>query len=246
METGPIAGSAGGSWLLERSAELAVLERSAAAVLARHRGRLALVTGEAGVGKTALLRAFSAGRRGTRVLWGACDPLLTPRPLAPLVEIAGQAGGDLAKIIDAGAAPAAMIRALAQDLAGAPPAVVVLEDLHWADEATLDLLRVLGRQVTALPALVIVTYRDGIDRADPLRVVLGELPAGPHLDRLQVLPLSLAGVIALVGPAVADPAGLHRRTGGNPFFVTEVLAAGGAQLPDTVRDAVLARAARLG
>ena len=204
-----------------------------------------LVAGEPGVGKTALVRAFCAARDGTRVLWGACDALLTPRPLAPVTEIAGQVDGELAKIVGAGAAPADLLAALTADLRRGPPAVIVLEDMHWADEATLDLLRVLGRRIETLPAVVIVTYRDGLDRAHPLRVVLGELSSGPGVDRLLLRPLSPASVAALAQPYGVDPDALHRRTGGNPFFVSEVLAARGTGLPDTVRDAVLARAARL-
>lgn len=99
---------------------------------------------------------------------GGCDALLTARPLAPVTEIAGQADGELAKIMGTGAAPADLLAALAQDLRPGPPAVIVLEDMHWADEATLDLLRVLGRRIEALPAMVIVTYRDGLDRTHPL------------------------------------------------------------------------------
>jgi DNA-binding CsgD family transcriptional regulator len=250
MEPGGSAPSDGDAWLLERSPDLAALERAAAAAQTPLGGRLVLVAGEAGVGKTALVRAFCAAREGTRVLWGACDALLTPRPLAPVTEIAGQADGELAKIVGAGAAPADLLAALAQDLRRGPPAVIVLEDMHWADEATLDLLRVLGRKIETLPAAVIVTYRDGLDRAHPLRIVLGELSSGPAVDRLLLRPLSPAAVAALAQPYGVDPDGLHRRTGGNPFFVSEVLAARGAglpdtMLPDTVRDAVLARAARL-
>jgi DNA-binding CsgD family transcriptional regulator len=252
MRAGSGVTSAGQPGLLERAPELAVLERAAAAVTAGPGGRLVLLAGEAGVGKTALVRAFCAARPGARVWRGSCDALLTPRPLAPLIEIADQAGGELAAAASAGAAPGALVNALVRDLRGAPETVIVLEDLHWADEATLDLLRVLGRRIEALPALVIVTYRDGLDRAHPLRVVLGEVSAGPSVERRLLPPLSPGGVAALaqahgVDPARGlDPAELHRRTGGNPFFVTEVLAARGAQLPDTVRDAVLARAARLG
>ena len=250
MESGGSAPRGGDAWLLERSPELAALERSAAAVQSPLGGRLVLVAGEPGVGKTALVRAFCTARDGTRVLWGACDALLTPRPLAPVTEIAGQADGELAKIVGAGAAPADLLAALAADLRRGPPAVIVLEDMHWADEATLDLLRVLGRRIETLPAVVIVTYRDGLDRAHPLRVVLGELSSGPGVNRLLLRPLSPAAVATLAQPYGVDPDALHRRTGGNPFFVSEVLAARGTGLPDTVlpdtvRDAVLARAARL-
>ena len=250
MEHGGSAPADGDAWLLERTPELAALERSAAAVQSSPGGRLVLVAGEAGVGKTALVRAFCAARDGTSVLWGSCDALLTPRPLAPVTEIAGQADGELARIVGGGAAPADLLAALAQDVRRRPPAVIVLEDMHWADEATLDLLRVLGRRIGTLPALVIVTFRDDLDRAHPLRIVLGELSAGPGVNRLMLRPLSPAAVAALAQPYGIDPDGLYRRTGGNPFFVSEVLAARSAGLPDsvlpeTVRDTVLARAARL-
>ena len=122
----------------------------------------------------------------------------------------------------------------------------MLEDLHWADEATLDLLRLLTRRIAAVAALVVVTYRDNeLERDHPLRVALGELPPSA-LSRLALEPLSPEAVAALAGPFGADPDDLHGRTGGNPFYVTEVLAAGCAYVPDSVRDAVLARAARLG
>jgi DNA-binding CsgD family transcriptional regulator/tetratricopeptide (TPR) repeat protein len=229
--------------LLERSGELAALEARLAEVGAGRRGRLALVAGEAGAGKTALLRAFCAGPHGARVLWGGCDPLHTPRPLGPLLDIAAQAGGELAALAESSAAPAAMVAALGDELERRPPAIVVLEDVHWADEATLDVLRLLARRIDGLPALVVASYRDDLDRAHPLRVLLGELPGARAIARVRVAPLSVAAVAALAGER--DAAELHRRTGGNPFYVTEVLAAGGAGVPDSVRDAVLARAARL-
>ncbi len=123
----------------------------------------------------------------------------------------------------------------------------MLEDLHWADEATLDVVRLLARRIETLPALVLATFRDDeLDRSHPLRIVVGELPAGGAVGRLAIARLSAGAVAALAAAQGVDAAELHRRTGGNPFFVTEVLAAGGPQVPDTVRDAVLARAARLG
>ena len=198
-----------------------------------------LVAGEAGIGKTALVRTFCEGR--PRVLWGACDALYTPRPLGPLVDIAEEAGGELAALVAEGATPGALAAALAAELRR--PAIVVLEDLHWADEATLDVVRLLARRIETLPALVIATYRDDeLDRAHPLRLVLGALPSR-IADRVTPAPLSPEAVAELA-PDV-DHAELHRRTGGNAFFVTEALAAGGADLPATVRDAVLARGARL-
>jgi DNA-binding NarL/FixJ family response regulator len=144
-----------------------------------------------------------------------------------------------------GAAAGALLAALTRSLRAQPPDVVVLEDLHWADEATLDVLRLLARRIESLPALVLATYRDDeIDPRHPLRIVLGELPSR-SAARLALAPLSADGVAELAGSLGVDHAELYRRTAGNPFYVTEVLAAADAELPETVRDAVLARAARL-
>src|SRR4051794_18658759 len=229
--------------LLERAAELGALEGRLAAVRAERRGRLVLIAGEAGIGKTALVRALCAGAE--RVMWGACDALHTPRPLGPLLDMADSAGGALAAAVAGGSAPGALLAALADDLRRPPPAVVVLEDLHWADEATLDVLRLLARRIESVPALVVATYRDdGLRRGHPLRLALGELPR-EATDRMRLRPLSLEAVTALAGTAAVDAAELHRRTGGNAFYVTEVVAADGGEIPDTVREAVLARVARL-
>ena len=124
--------------------------------------------------------------------------------------------------------------------------VVVLEDLHWADEATLDVLRIVVRRIEWLPVLLVVTYRDDeLDRRHPLRSLLGELGLGGRATRIEVEPLSAEAVATLAAPHRADAEDLYRKTNGNAFFVTEALAAGGARVPETVRDAVLARAARL-
>ena len=229
------------SEFLERADELAILRDELAAIGPRGGGRLLLVLGEAGVGKTALLRRFCADV-DARVLAGACEPLLTQRPLAPLLEIGERAGGDLGILAASDARPHEVVAALLTTLERGPT-VVVLEDLHWADEATLDVLRLLARRIDAAPALVLVSLRhDELDRLDPVRVTVGELPGPPR--RMTLPPFSLAAVAELAEPLGLDARELHERTRGNPFFVTEVLAAGGG-IPETVRDAVLARAARL-
>jgi DNA-binding CsgD family transcriptional regulator len=231
--------------LLERSAALDSLAAAFSAVSRTQHGSVVLLAGEAGIGKTALVQAFCNGLDGTRILAGACEPLETARPLGPFVDIAVQTRGALAELVDAGAGPSAVLGALLDELRPRKPAVVVLEDLHWADEATLDLLRLLARRVATVPALVVVTYRDSeLERDHSLRVALGELPPA-SVARLALEPLSLAAVSELARPYGADPDVLHGLTAGNPFYVTEALAAGGATLPDSVRDAVLARAARL-
>ena len=232
--------------LLERSLEVDALADVLASVTDTGRGRLVLVAGEAGIGKTALVRAFCSGLGRVRVLSGACEALFTARPLGPLLDIAAETRGELAELVEGGAGPSDVLTALLDELRGHSPTVVVLEDLHWADEATLDLIRLLARRIATVPALFVVTYRgDELERGHSLRIALGELPQA-ELTRLALEPLSVTAVAALAHPYGADPDELHGRTAGNPFYVTEALAAGGVTVPDSVRDAVLARAARLG
>ncbi len=233
--------------LLERSAAMSMLGDCLTEVQRSSRGQIVLVGGEAGVGKTALLRRFCDGRRrSSRILWGACDPLFTPRPLGPLLGLA-EGAGVLEETVKGGSMPHEVVAALARELRSRAGTVFVLEDAHWADEATLDVLRLLARRVETLPALVVVTYRDDeLDRGHPLRLVLGELATGGSIRRLKLAPLSTAAVAELAKPHGVDADELYGKTAGNPFFVVEALAAGVDRIPDTVRDAVLARAARLG
>jgi DNA-binding CsgD family transcriptional regulator len=231
--------------LLERSDELAALRGELAAVRSTGAGRLVLIAGEAGIGKTALVHAFCSEIGSVRVLSGACEALLTPRPLGPLADIAEQTGGELAVTLERGPSVGELLAALSREVRRRAPTVVVLEDLHWADQATLDLVRLLGRRIEAAPALVLATFRDDeLGRAHPLRIVLGELPRTAR-RRLTLSPLSPAAVDALAAQLGMLAGDLHARTAGNPFYVTETLAAGGTSMPAGVRDAVLARAARL-
>lgn len=224
--------------LLERRSLLAQLE-----ALRAEGGRLVFVGGEAGVGKTALVRAF-ATQTSSPVLHGSCENLTTATPLGPFVDVAAQTGGGLAEAVAAHAGPRDVALTLLELLSTA--ALVVLEDVHWADQATLDVLRVLGRRIDSTPALVLATYRDDEVTGDhPLRVVLGELASAPGVVRLPVPPLSLDAVRELAEPHGVDGDAIHRLTRGNAFYVTEILAAGGGKLPETVRDAVLARVAFL-
>jgi DNA-binding CsgD family transcriptional regulator len=235
------------SELLERHDELRALEESLEAVRRTGLGRVVFVSGEAGVGKTALLREFRAVLgRSVRVLWGGCDALFTPRPLGPLLAMADMAGSDLQDIVHSTVMPHEVAAALVNELRTGGTTVFVLEDVHWADEATLDVLRLLARRVETFPALVVASFRDDeLDRAHPLRVLLGELATSQVLRRVKLAPLSAPAVAQLAKPHEVDPEDLYRKTGGNPFFVVEALAAGGHGIPETVRDAVLARTARL-
>ncbi len=252
---------------LERESALAALVEYAVEA-ARGEGRLVLVSGEAGVGKSALAERLEAELRGAELsgaelsgaplsgaewAWGACDGLFTPRPLAPLFDVAERLGGELRQLARAGAARDELFDRLLRHLHQPDRLhVVVLEDLHWADEATVDLVRFLGRRLRTAAALVVATYRDdALTARDPLRLALGELATQRSTRRIGLAPLSAAAVATLAAGSPVDPVELHRLTGGNPFYVTEVLRAGVAggagreELPASARDAVLARAARL-
>jgi DNA-binding CsgD family transcriptional regulator/tetratricopeptide (TPR) repeat protein len=212
--------------LLERADLLARLEE-----LRSQGGRLVFVGGEAGVGKTSLVRAFAAGKEAQH---GWCENLTTATPLGPFLDVG----------IDA-ETPREVAAELLTALGRTP--LLVLEDVHWADQATLDVLRVLGRRIERTEALVLATYRDDeVDSEHPLRALLGELASAPGVDRVAVPQLSVEAVRLLAEPHGADADAIHRLTSGNAFYVTEILAAGGSTLPATVRDAVLARAASFG
>ena len=228
--------------LLERDAALAQLE-SALAEAAEGRGVVALVSGEAGIGKTSLVARFAGDRAASaRVLWGACDYLAVARPLGPFLDIAS---GDAPELGEALRAPG-RIDGLAAVLAelGREPTLCVIEDAHWADEATLDLLMFLARRIDRAATLLVITFRDDELPADhPLRRVAVSVSPG-RARRVELAPLSLEAVGELARDG-DDVAALHEATAGNPFFVTEAIGAGLERTPPTVRDAVLARAARL-
>jgi DNA-binding CsgD family transcriptional regulator/tetratricopeptide (TPR) repeat protein len=223
------------SELLERSSLLAELDGALAAAETAG-GRIVLVAGEAGIGKSALIREFTRRRAGDfRFLAGLCDPLLTPRALGPLHDIARQ--------LEAGDPPADGIFGWFLDELARPgrPRVVVVEDVHWADAATFDLLVFLGRRLERVPMLLIVTYRDDeLSMDHPLRTVLGGLPPD-RVTRLRPGRLSEPAVERLARRAGRPADRLYALTAGNPLLVTEMLAAGAPGVPRTVADLVLAR-----
>ncbi|MGN6795822.1 MAG: ATP-binding protein [Streptosporangiaceae bacterium] len=253
--------------LVERSSALADLRKWNDEVRDGH-GRLVLISGEAGIGKTSLLKEFAASqpeaRHGVRprLLWSACDTLATPRPLGPLADVATAFGGRVEALLRADA-PAGTGHAGIVDPSGASRDplfgsllerlsdesrswIIIVEDLHWADDATLDLLKYLARRIAGVRVLILVSYRDDeMGPAHPLRLLLGDLAGTATVRRMQLQPLSPDGVAEVAAGSGIDIDHLYTATGGNPFFVTEVIAAGGNQIPPTVRDAVLARAARL-
>ncbi len=231
--------------LLERQEQLDTLNRC----LQEARtgvGKMVLVAAEAGYGKSSLTERFALEhRRDARALWGACDSMATPSVLAPVHEIAAQTSLMSSAVAAESASRDWLFHALFDELSDSQqPSIVVLEDVHWADEATLDFLRFLGRRIQRTAALFIATYRlDEVSANHPLRQALGDL-TGHHVTRMRLPPLSAAAVALLAQESGRDAALLHRITGGNPFFVREVLASHDERVPETVRDAVLARLAR--
>jgi len=187
--------------LLERDAELAVLDNAATAAVAGA-GAVVLLSGEAGIGKTSLLRAFvRAAPPAVRVLAGACDDLLTPRTFGPLHDAVRPLGGPLAEALRSGDRDRVLSESLA--LLAESPTVLVVEDAHWADDATLDVLRFVGRRIADLPAVLVMSYRDDeIDRNHPLQRVLGAL-GGEHTHRLRPARLSRMAVARLAGGTAA-------------------------------------------
>jgi DNA-binding CsgD family transcriptional regulator/tetratricopeptide (TPR) repeat protein len=217
--------------LLDRDAELASFAGWVAEA-SEGKSSVVLVEGEAGAGKTSLVRS---GTNAVESWWGWCDPLATPRPLGPLLDLAPVAGLTVAK--DPFEAYDALLAVL-RDRASA--VAVVLEDLHWADDATLTMLQFLGRRLEGCRALVVATYR-GDEVGPALRRVLGDLARlGERIHRVGVGPLSPAAVAALSEGTGLDPVEVLEATQGNPFFVTELVAGGGG-ITETVADAVLAR-----
>ncbi|MFO1287863.1 MAG: AAA family ATPase [Rubrivivax sp.] len=232
--------------LLERENQLAQLRRAFAALAEGGPGLCAVIAGESGIGKTSLVQAFVQGLpRGTKVLSCGCEALFTPRPLGPWVDIASHFPPPLAQALlrapGAGSAFAPLLRHFAE----APAAqVLVMEDVHWADAGSLDLLHHLGRRLHGLRLMLVLTHRSaGLDAEHPLQSVLGALTAATTL-RLTLPPLSPQAVETLARSARRSSAGLHAATGGNLFYVAEALASPEG-VPPSVRDAVLGELARL-
>ena len=229
--------------LLERDAELEALVEAVKAARSGA-GSFVLIAGEAGIGKTSLVRALRA-RLGGRAWFavGACEALSVPVPLGPVRELFVAASADAAAA--EGVDRFALVRSLLDALGRPEPVVVVIEDAHWADPATLDVLRLLARRVELTRIVVIVTYRDDELAANrALALLVGDLATVPEVRRLTLRRLSDSAVRSLAASSGLDPRELSRLTSGNPFLVVEALAARDG-LPSSVRDATLARVGRL-
>lgn len=215
---------------------------------------MVLVCGESGAGKTSVVDAFvQRWVRDERVLWGACDPLPTPRPLGPVHDVAHLLAPGTRSILDRGDQPYDIFAAVYDDLRVAP-SVLVIDDLHWADQGTVDLLRFVLRRVAQTRSLVVGMVRDDeLGVAHPMRALLGDVARSARASTVSLPALSEGGVRDLIGERPVDPEWLHGITAGNAFFVCEMLehreaadgGAPGGDLPTTVRDAVLARTSGL-
>lgn len=227
--------------LLEREAEETALREALHRARSGGVGSAVAITGESGVGKSALVDALVAAADGVRVLRAHCDPLATPRPLGPFrdLRLSGGAG-------DAGSAEASLADVCERVYASVrqEPTVLIVEDIHWVDAASVDVLRFLVRRVESMPLLLVLTYRDeAIDPRHSARPLLGDLALLDGMTHLALRPLSSDAVRAMVSGSDLDAERVYAITGGNPFFVGEVAKAPGLPLPHSVRDAVLARTA---
>jgi DNA-binding CsgD family transcriptional regulator/tetratricopeptide (TPR) repeat protein len=234
-----------GSQLLERRGELTVLADAVQDAAERH-GSVVLVAGEPGIGKSTLVRAWLGDPAlAARPLVGWCDDLLTSRTYGPFRDVARTTGGALAEAIASSDTPGVM-EAL-HELLNDPlrPTALVMEDVHWADEATLDVVRFLGRRIVRLPAVLVLTYRpDELEADHPLHRVLGGFPSGA-VRRVQPRPLSTGAIAELLAGTDLDAEEVLALTGGNPFYVTELARHPGERLPASVSDAVVGRLHRL-
>jgi DNA-binding CsgD family transcriptional regulator/tetratricopeptide (TPR) repeat protein len=231
--------------LLERDGELTVL-RDAVRDAAARRGSVVTIAGEAGIGKSSIVRAWVAEPGAdARILVGYCDDFITSRTLGPFHDIARSTGGALAEAVRRADTSAVLERILTELTDPLRATVLILEDLHWADEATLDVVRYVGRRIGPLPAVLALTFRDDEVTPDhPLTGVLGVLPSS-HVRRIRPGRLSRVAIGSLTEGTGLDPAEVLHSTNGNPFFVTEIVQSGSGTLPASIADAVLARMAAL-
>jgi len=248
-----------GEVFVGRAGELGRLERALEAARAGS-GSAALVAGEAGIGKTRLASELAARARdaGVEVLLGRAidlvgtelpyQPLVEAlRPLGPFPEADGQAAGSQLRVFQETAA-------LLFDRAATAPLLLVLEDLHWADTSSLDLVVFLAHNLHDRRVLLLATYRaDELSSAERVRRLAGGVRRSGSALLLELGPLGHEEVAALLVaraetlPPAALTDAIVARAEGNPFYAEELLAAAdqGGTLPRGLRDLLLQRTARL-
>lgn len=230
--------------LLERSDQLSLLGdmlRSATAGA----GGLAVIRGDAGAGKTVVLREFvSELSDAVPAAIGYCDGVATPRPLSPIHDISRTVGNGLSSLLERSASREE-IRDHLLAAFDTTPMVVAIEDIQWADDATLELLRLLGRRMHETSGLLVLTYRDEPQPSGGVARLLGQLATTPGVRQVNVPPLSRAAVAAMTAGSALDPDVVYRLTNGNAFFASEMISAESGVLPRSIRDLIRGRIAEL-
>jgi DNA-binding CsgD family transcriptional regulator len=232
------------SMLLEREAELGILG-DLIANLDSTGGKIVLIRGEAGIGKSALVQRFVDSHEAEAYIhYGSCDDLFIPQPLGPFWDMA-RGEPSLKEPVFSGDRPRALQVVLDLLSRSTRPTIIVIEDTHWADEATLDAIRYLGRRIARTNGLLVLTYRDGeVDYDHPLRAVIGDIPP-QSVVRIQLEGLSLSAVSSMVGGSALDPADVLAATRGNPLLIVEMSFGPDGDVAASLRDSVEARVARL-
>jgi predicted ATPase/DNA-binding CsgD family transcriptional regulator len=233
--------------LIERDSFLSLM-RAEFEKVSESEGHCILVSGEAGIGKTSLVKTFcKSTQKQYKIYQGTCDALFTPRPLGPILDIIWQMQGghswaNTLNISDRSALFSQFHHELANQQEST---IIVIEDIHWADEATLDFIKFFARRINRLHCLFILTYRDNeIHIHHPLRTVLGQL-SPDSFTRLQLTPLSRQAVEKMSIERGYNGEDVYSISGGNPFYVNEILASYSIGVPDNIRDSVLSSFNRL-
>ncbi len=230
--------------LFERAPELARLRHELG--LIGDSGRVVTVVGDAGAGKSSLVRAATSGRDDLRIVRGLCDPLTTPRPLGPIRELVADSGSPMRIDDQPGAGGLAETASAFVAAMATEPTVLVVEDAQWIDAASIEVLRYLVRRIDGLPLLLIVTCRStSLGLGHPTLALIGEIARLEGSVTIELSPLSPDAVADMLAGTSLDPARVHAVSGGNPFYVSEIARHPGESLPRTVRAAVLASAAAL-
>ena len=227
--------------LIERTGFLASLQTKFQDITEGGEGHCIFVSGEAGIGKTSLVKAFREENKGDcPIFQGSCDALFTPRPLAPLYDIMWQANSDLWRSTHTIEERSKLFAGFFRELSDQKEKfVIVFEDIHWADEATLDFIKFFGRRIAQLRCLFILTYReDEIHAGHPLKNVLGQLPPD-SFSRLKLTPLSKPAVEKMAAERKYNGEDVYSISGGNPFYVNEILASYSAGVPENIKDSIL-------
>ncbi|HCY77624.1 MAG TPA: hypothetical protein DHV28_17060 [Ignavibacteriales bacterium] len=209
-------------------------------------GTVVAISGEAGIGKTSLVEFFTSTIiEHKKILWGSCDDLFTPRPLAPLYDIASQLNNKIIDQLDSGLPRPSIFSILLKEIQNNEPNIIVIEDVHWADESTLDFIKFLGKRINKCKSLLIITYRDDEIKSDhPLKLVLSSLQSN-YLKRIKLTPLSENAVNNLALSSGKVDSLLYEKTGGNPLLVTEVLLSDQEETPATIKELFTSKLKRL-